>query len=505
MLQLELIADFIRTLLTPVREYLLLVVPALNEWAASIPALTLVIFALIVLLWNDRRGVLGVSMVGVFLTAFNMVLFDSGTFPSSFGGLFIRDSFADFFIWIILIVGILVLMSATLYGGERSSYNFLLLMSFAGAIWVVMATDLVALFLAWELMSTPTYVLVALGPYRGSVDGATKYFVMGLLSTMVMIFGIALVIGVTGTTALSGPDSVASAVEAIWASTTPGPEAYSLLLSMVMFVIAFGFKVGIFPGWMWVPDAYSTADGSVTGYLAGATKKTGVSALMRILMVGFFVARMEWMLLIVVVSLLTMVIGNILALAERNIMRMLAYSSIVMMGFVFVGVAAGTQLGAAAAMFHAFTHALMKTGAFILIWALSVRLAKEITYDDLAGLSQRAPTAAALFAVLIFALAGGPLTVGFWSKWILLPQSAVEAGLWWFAFLALLNSVFSLGYYLRVLRYMYMMDPVDSSEIKLAKIPLLAVGLCAIAIVGLFVFPGIILDYAFEGAIALIP
>jgi NADH-quinone oxidoreductase subunit N len=503
MLQLELIANFIRTLLAPLREAILLVIPP--EWAASIPAMTLVIFSFIVLLWNDRRGVLGVSLVGVFVTAFNMILFDSGAYPSSFGGLFVRDSFADFFIWIILIVAVLILMSATLYGGERSSYNFLLLMSFAGAIWVVMATDLVALFLAWELMSTPTYVLVALGPYRGSVDGATKYFVMGLLSTMVMVFGIALVIGVTGSTALAGPNSVAAAVEAIWASTTPGPEAYSLLLSMVMFAIAFGFKVGIFPGWMWVPDAYSTADGSVTGYLAGATKKTGISALMRILMVGFFVARMEWMLLIVVVSLLTMVIGNVLALAERNIMRMLAYSSIVMMGFVFVGIAAGTQFGAAAAMFHAFTHALMKTGAFILVWAMSIRLAKEITYEDLAGLSQRAPMAAALFAVLIFALAGGPLTVGFWSKWILLPQSAVESGLWWFALLALFNSVFSLGYYLRVLRYMYMMDPVDSSEIKLAKIPMVAVALCAIAIIGLFVFPGIVLDYAFEGAAALIP
>jgi len=503
-MQLEILTDFIRTLLAPLRD-LILLVPGIEDWAASVPALTLVVFSFIVLLWGDRRGVLGISIIGVFTAAFNMVLFESGTYGSSFGGLFIRDAFADFFIWIILIVGVLILMSATLYGGERSSYNFLLLMSFAGAIWVVMATDLVALFLAWELMSTPTYVLVALGPHRGSVDGATKYFVMGLLSTMLMIFGIALVIGVTGTTLLSGANSIAMAIEAIWTSGTAGPAAYSLLLAMIMFVIAFGFKVGIFPGWMWVPDAYSTADGSVTGYLAGATKKTGISALMRILMVAFFVARMEWMFIIVIVSILTMIIGNVLALAERNIMRMLAYSSIVMMGFVFVGIAAGTQFGAAAGMFHAFTHALMKTGAFILIWAMSVRLAKEITYDDLAGLGKRAPMAAAMFAVLIFALAGGPLTVGFWSKWIFLPQSAVEANLWWFALVALFNSVFSLGYYLRVLRYMYMMEPTTNTKIELARIPMIAVGLCVIAIIGLFVFPGIVLDYAFEGAASLIP
>lgn len=500
---LEIIADFIRMLFAPLRDLAAAMLP--TEWIASMPALVLVVFSFVVLVWGNRRGVLAVSLLGVLSSALAVVVFDSTTYPSSFAGLFIRDAFADFFIWIILIVAVLVLMSATLYGGDRGAYNFLLLISFAGAVWVVMATDLVALFLSWELMSTPTYVLVSLGPHRGSVDGATKYFVMGLLSTMLMIFGIALVIGVTGTTALSGANSLATAVNAIWASSTPGPAAYTLLLAMIMFIIAFGFKVGIFPGWMWVPDAYSTADGSVTGYLAGATKKTGISALMRILMVGFFLARMEWMFLIVAVSLLTMVIGNVLALAERNIMRMLAYSSIVMMGFVFVGIAAGTELGAAAAMFHAFTHALMKTGAFILIWAMSVRLAKEITYEDLAGLGTRSPHAAAMFGILIFALAGGPLTVGFWSKWILLPQSAVEANLWWFALVALFNSVFSLGYYLRVLKYMFMEEPKDTSKIKLAKIPMLAVGLCVVAVIALFVFPGIVLDYAFAGASALFP
>jgi NADH-quinone oxidoreductase subunit N len=136
---------------------------------------------------------------------------------------------------------------------------------------------------------------------------------------------------------------------------------------------------------------------------------------------------------------------------------------------------------------------------------MAVRLGKEITYDDIAGLGKRSPAAAAMFAILIFSLAGGPLTVGFWSKWILLPQSAVEANLWWFALVALFNSVFSLGYYLRVLRYMYMMEPASDTKIELARIPMIAVGLCVIAIIGLFVFPGIVLDYAFAGAASLIP
>ena len=147
-------------------------------------------------------------------------------------------------------------------------------------------------------------------------------------------------------------------------------------------------------------------------------------------------------------------------------------------------------------MFHAFTHALMKTAAFILVWALSIRLAKRITYDDLAGLSKRAPVAAASFAILMLSLAGMPLTVGFWSK-LFLFQSAVFAGLWWLALIGLLNSVFSLGYYLRVMRYTYMVDATDESKIKIPTIPMIAVVLCVIAVFALFFFPGTISDYAF--------
>ena len=152
--------------------------------------------------------------------------------------------------------------------------------------------------------------------------------------------------------------------------------------------------------------------------------------------------------------------------------------------------------GVGAALFFAFTHALMKTAAFILVWALSVRLAKRITYDDLAGLGKRAPIAAASFAVLMLSLAGLPPFVGFTSK-ILLFMNAAIAGYWWLALIAVLNSVFSLGYYLRVLRYMYMKEPTDESTIKLPSIPMAAVLVCVIAVIVLFFFSGVILEYAY--------
>ena len=508
MLQLGQIADTIRGILSPITEILLDIVPA--GWVMSLPALTLILFAILALAVGLRYNPLGISFIGVLLAGLQMVMLDPSVLGAeSFGGQFVRDPMADFFIYIILIVAFLVLMSSTLYGGDKGPYNFMLLISFAGAIWVVMATNLVGLFLAWELMSTPTYILVALGPGREAIDGATKYFVMGLLATMLMIFGIALVYGVTGSTDLA---AVAASVDSIWSMFVATPNAaYTILLAVVLFIASFGFKVGVFPGWQWVPDAYASADGSVTAYLAGGSKKTGVGALMRILVVGFVIAQTQWTYLIVGVAILTMIIGNVLALAQRDIMRMLAYSSIAMMGYLFIGIAAANpdylvayNLGVGAALFHAFTHALMKTAAFILVWALSIRLAKRITYDDLAGLSKRAPLAAGLFAILMLSLAGMPLTVGFWSKLVLF-QSAVVVGMWWLALIGLLNSVFSLGYYLRVLRYSYMMEAPDDAQLKLPTVPLAAVVICVIAVIALFMFPGVILDYAFNAVPALSP
>ena len=509
LLQLTDIANIIRQIFSPLKDFLLAVVPP--GWLMSLPSLTLVAFAFIALIVGLKYNPLGISFIGVLLAVVEMVTLSPsdpdivnliGTGGVSFGQ-FVRDPMADFFIYIVLIVGFLVLMSSTLYGGDKGPYNFLLLISFAGALWVVMATDLVALFLSWEVMSTPTYVLVALGPGREAIDGATKYFVMGLLASMLMLFGIAIVFGVTGTTNIV---EVASAVQNIWTTFGTNPNAaYTILLAVVLFVVSFGFKVGIFPGWQWVPDAYASADGSVTAYLAGGSKKTGVGALMRLLVIGFIAAQTQWTFLIVAVAILTMIIGNVLALAQRDIMRMLAYSSIAMMGYLFIGVASATNpainpaaytIGIGSALFHAFTHALMKSAAFILVWALSIKLSKRITYDDLAGLSKRAPLAAGLFAILMLSLAGMPLTVGFWSK-LMLFWSAVVAGMWWLALIGLLNSVFSLGYYLRVLRYSFMMDAPDDTKITLPTIPMIAVVICVVAVLVLFLFPDIIWSYAF--------
>lgn len=497
---LDPILQLFNSLVSPLRDLFVTYIPA--DWMGSLPAITLVVFALIAIVVGLRWNPLPISFVGIILATLEMFILPA---TDSFGTLFIRNAFTDFFIYIILFVALMVFLSAKSYGGSKGIYNALFLISFAGAMWVVMANDLVALFMAWEVMSTPTYVLVALGPYRGSVDGAVKYFVIGMLSSMLLAFGIALVYGTIGTTSIP---AIATAVTQVWGYGPQNPATYPLVFSLVLFVIAFGFKVGIFPGWQWVPDAYCNADGNVAAYLAGATKKTGISALMRILLVGFLIARLQWGLLIVVISVATMIIGNLLALDPKiSIMKMLAFSSIAQMGYLFIGIASVTltnSFGASAALFYAFAHAIAKAGAFILIWVLSLALTKEITYADISGLSKRSPLAAGMLALFMLSLAGIPLTVGMWAKWYIF-QSAVEVGYWWLALIGLINSVFSLGYYLRVMRVTYFVEPSDSTPIKLPRAATLAVAICAVLTLILFVNPAIIMSMAIQGANLLVP
>ncbi|NWF95877.1 MAG: NADH-quinone oxidoreductase subunit N [Candidatus Thorarchaeota archaeon] len=497
MQQLTWLVDALRALFAPLTDEIESVIP--TDLVGSLPALTLVAFGLLALLVGLRYNPLSLSLLGVVVASFEMVLFDA-TGPS-FGSLFVRDGLSDFFIYIVLIVAFLMLVSSSSFDGDTGAYNFLLMMSFAGAIWVVMAADLIALFVAWELMSTPTYVLVAMSPNRSGIDGATKYFVMGLMSTMLILLGIALLYGVTGTTQMA---AVGRAVSDVWNTVPVGQAAYTILLAIVLLVVAFGFKIGVFPGWMWVPDTYSAADGNIAGYLAGATKKTGVAAIIRLLFVALAVARYEWIWVLALVSVLTMTIGNYLALGQKSVVRMLAFSSIAMMGYLFMGIAASTEFGVAAASFHALVHALMKGGAFILIWAISLKMAKDVTYDDLAGLGKRSPLAAGILAVLVLSLIGVPFAAGFWSK-IFLLWSAVDAGLWWLAVLGILNMVMSLGYYVPLLSKMYQEEPSDSTPLSVARAPLFVSAVCAVLLVIMMIDWGLAMDYAWSAGSALFP
>ncbi len=463
-----------------------------QDLALLLPIITLVAFAMLVLPLKGKTTPLVLGVVGSIVSAFLfIVLVSFDTRIETYNGLLTYDAFSIVFTLIILLVTILVLASSTLFPGEKSEYISLFLISVAGALLVVLAGDLITLFVAWELMSFPTYVLAALGRKKEAVEGATKYLILGLMSSMLMLFAIALVYGITGTTSIT-------------AFTIIGQELQSVaLLAVILFVVAFGFKIGIVPFHMWVPDCYQGAEGTIAAYLAGGTKKAGVSALVRILMVGFIFMKLDWTWIVIILAIVTMFVGNFLALTQRNLARMLAYSSIAMMGYLLVGIAAANELGVTGVIFHALVHAVMKTAAFIAITMIALSLGKTyLDLDDITGLWKRAPITSVAFTIIIISLAGIPPTAGFFSKFVLF-LAAVDADLVWLALIAILNSVLSLGYYLKILKHVYLLDPKDESKLSTQKAPLMVVVAAAVLLVVMGIFSGPVIDFVATAAESL--
>ena len=448
-----------------------------QDLALLLPVITLAVFTVLVLPFRGKTAPLTLGVLGSIISAFLFVVlvtFDARV--ETYGGLLVFDAFSIIFALIILLVAIFVLVSSTLFPEEQTEYISLFLISIAGAILVVLAGDLVTLFVAWELMSFPTYVLAAIGRKKEAVEGASKYLVLGLLSSMLMVFAIALTYGISGTT------SIAEFARFVETGITQEMQPVMLLV-LILFIVAFGFKIGIVPFHMWIPDCYHGAEGTVAAYLAGGTKKAGVSALLRILLVGFVFMKMDWTWMVIVLAVITMFLGNFLALTQQNLARLLAYSSIAMMGYLLVGVAAANAAGATGAIFHALVHAVMKTAAFIAITMVAFSLGKtNVEYEDIAGLWKRAPLTSAAFTVAIISLGGIPPTAGFFSKFTLF-LAAVNADLVWLALVAILNSVFSLGYYLNILKYVYLEDPTDDTKLAEPKAPLVIIVISAVLLV----------------------
>ncbi len=409
----------------------------------------------------------------------------------------IFDGYTKFFTYLILIVGFFVLAASNLFIGDKAEYYSLLLISIAGALLVVASTDLVVLFVAWELMSIPTYPLAALGLRKESIEGAIKYFIFGLTSSLIIAFGIAILYGITGSTSLQVISTVLSG------STSVPP--LTMLLVVSLFIVGFGFKIGVLPFHMWIPDTYQTAPGTVTTYLASGTKKVGVAALIRILLLGLLFVRLGWLPLIIVLSIATMILGNLLAITQSDIARMLAYSSIAQMGYLFVGIAASTTWGIAGAIFYALVHALMKASAFISISVIAYFTRRPVTLAETAGLGKRAPIAAFSFLVAILSLIGLPGTAGFIGKLVVF-SSAVDAGLWWLALVGVLNTVLSLGYYMKLIKSIYLDEPGESSlAVKQPKAATAVLVVSSVMIIFLGIIPSPFLDFAYYAAGSILP
>jgi NADH-quinone oxidoreductase subunit N len=470
------------------------------DYHAILPELILagtVVLVLLVDAFVKRRSwvTMPLGLVGV-LAALVATLTLIGADRSTFDGAFRVDDFAVLFKIFFLTVAVVVLAisqryvrDARLYQGE---YYFLLLTSFLGAVMMPSSRDLLVLFIALELVSAPGFLMAALrkGSLRSNEAGL-KFFLIGVLSTAVMLYGMSLMYGVTGTTNLQEIGL------ALGRDLEPAKE--TLALAAILFIlVGFGFKVSAVPFQFWAPDTYEGAPVPVAAFLATASKAVGFAGLLQLMFVAFAAEHAFWAPIFAVLSILTMTIGNFVALQQTQVVRLLAYSSIAQAGYMLLPFAlvtadAGLNREAfAAATSYLLIYAVMTLGAFAVVTALA-RESRTLLISDFAGLARRAPLMAVAMTVFMVSLAGVPPTGGFWAKFLVF-RAAVERGEIGvvLAIVMVLNSVLSIWYYLAVPRAMIFQEP--ERERPLAA-PALVVGVTFLAMVGILaigVYPEIV-------------
>lgn len=479
----------------------------------------LLIIVLGLFLGPKSKGTLGViSLVALFAALLATILFFDTSATLLYGALTF-DPLSQFFKIVFLSVAILtVFISLKYYEGDKAQdeYHALLLFATLGMMFVASANDLLALFVGFELASLSTYVLAGFDKSnKKSTEASLKYFIIGSLSSAILLFGISYIYGLTGTTSIPG---IAEAL------TVSSPAA---ILATVFIIAGFGFKMALVPFHMWAPDTYEGAPTPVSAFLAAGSKKMAFVAAFRVLFIALMALRAEWYVVFAILAVITMTFGNIVAISQTSVKRMLAYSSVAQAGYIsmaFVVVGFTTvpdiaQYALAGGILYTLAHAFMKTGAFI-----ATASVEDISRDDnkdpmtldhldnFKGLGKRAPFTAFAMLVFVFALAGIPPTAGFLSKWVLF-GSVVQAGiagtsvhLWLIglAVAAVLNSALSLYYYARLVKYMYVLKSDVEGKAKQSSVYVIAMAVAVIFVIAIGIFP-VFFDAAMSAATSLLP
>ncbi|MCL5668935.1 MAG: NADH-quinone oxidoreductase subunit NuoN, partial [Gammaproteobacteria bacterium] len=378
----------------------------------------------------------------------------------TFNDSFIRDAMGGVLkLFIYLVTGLVFiysreyLKSRDLYRGE---YFALALFAVLGMMVLVSAHSLLTLYLGLELLSLSLYSMVALQRDSASAsEAAMKYFVLGAIASGMLLYGMSILYGVTGSLDLAEISRGAAQFTPGEAMPAEMPGGNTLFIfGLVFVIIGIAFKLGAVPFHMWIPDVYHGAPTAVTLFLGSAPKIAAFAMIMRLLAEGLGALHGEWQTMLIILSVLSMAAGNIIAIAQGSIKRMLAYSTIAHVGFLLLGILNGTLSGYGAAMFYTLVYTLMSAGGFGMILLLSRAGFEADRLEDFKGLNQRSPWYAFMMLLLMFSMAGVPPTVGFFAKLVVL-QAAVEAGLIWLAGFAVLMSVIGAYYYLRIVKLMY--------------------------------------------------
>ncbi len=403
----------------------------------------------------------------------------------AFSGLFVSDAMSvvlKLFLYI-AVAFMLVYTRSYLQARDLFKGEFYVLTMFAtlGMMVMISASHFLTLYLGLELLSLSLYAMVALQRDSAvATEAAMKYFVLGAIASGMLLYGMSMVYGSTGSLLLS---DVSVALQEGVGQKVP------LTFGLVFIVAGLAFKLGVVPFHMWVPDVYHGAPTAVTLFISSAPKLAAFALSIRLLVQGLEVLHADWRDMLVLLAVLSMAIGNIAAIAQSNIKRMLAYSTISHMGFLLLGILAGSQNGYSAAMFYSVVYAMMSLGGFGMILLLSRQGFESDNLDDLKGLNQRSPWVAFLMLLLMFSMAGIPPTVGFYAKLSVL-QAVVEAGMVWLAVVAVLFSLIGAFYYLRVIKLMYFDEPVQTAPIEAPSDMRLALSANGLAMLVLGIMPG---------------
>jgi len=398
-----------------------------------------------------------VGLLGILAGTFSM----SGVNETTIKGMFIADDFGNFFKQLVLVAAILVTLASNQYVEkfEEGKSEFFALVVFAtlGMMVIASAGDLIGLYLGIELMTISFYSLVGLKKRDSkAAEAGIKYLLLGGVSSAIILYGLTMVFGTTGTTVIS---EIAKSVSA-------GPMAPALLLGIIFLVAGFGFKISMVPFHMWSPDVYEGAPTPVTSFLASGSKAAAFAAFIRVFLGGMPALQESWLALFAGLTVLSIVIGNLVAIPQTNLKRMLAYSGVAQAGYLMTGMVAGNAAGVKGIGFYLFIYAIGTVGAFAVATAFYNATGTD-DIKDMSGLAQRNPLMAATLLTTMLSMAGIPPLAGFAGKFYLF-AAVVEKGYLWIALVGLVMSMVSVYYYLTVARFMYLGEPADESPITIS-------------------------------------
>lgn len=463
-------------------------------WSIA-PELWLLALGLVVLLVDlftsqENKPVVGlVAVIGLALSIIPAASMLGWTPRTVFSGTYVVDGFAIFFKIIAAVAAALVILSALGSVGPRmrfaGEFYGLLVFTALGLVLMAASTDIILLALSIEFVSLTTYVLAGyLKADPKSNEAGIKYFLFGAAASAMMLFGFSLIYGLTGTTNLF---EIAQRLR-----TAPLPATY---LAVALMLAGFGFKISMVPFHQWAPDVYEGSPTPVAAFLSVGTKAAGFAALVRVLIVALDPARVDWVLLMAILAAASMTLGNLLALPQRNIKRMLAYSSISHAGFLLIAVAAFRgEFGTPGLLVYLLGYTFTQLGAFFVATLIGTQLGTD-DIPDYAGLARRAPVSSFLMALFMLSLTGIPPTSVFVGKFYVL-AAAIDNGLLWLAVVGIINSVISLYYYAGVIRAMYLMPPTSTEPLPEPASLQVALGITALGTLIIGIYPQPLIDLA---------